>query len=57
MIVKLSANSDYGTSQDESSYREMETLELFRAIVDSLREAEVSSQDSETGENAEPVSQ
>lgn len=57
VIVKLSANSDYGTSQDESSYREMETLELFRAIVDSLREAEVGSQDSETGENAEPVSQ
>jgi CubicO group peptidase (beta-lactamase class C family) len=37
VIVKLSANSDYGTSQDESSYREMETIELFREIVDVLR--------------------
>ncbi len=32
VIVKLSANSDYGTSDDESSYREFETVELFRAI-------------------------
>jgi len=37
VIVKLSANSDYGISDDESSYREMETLELFRAIVDAIR--------------------
>ena len=34
VIVKLSANSDYGTSDDESSYREFETIELFRAIGD-----------------------
>lgn len=32
VIVKLSANSDYGVSNDESSYREIETIELFRAI-------------------------
>jgi len=31
-IVKLSANSDYATTPDESSWREVETLELFRAI-------------------------
>ncbi len=32
VIVKLSANSDYGTSTDPSSYREIETIEFFRAI-------------------------
>lgn len=32
VIVKLSANSDYGTSSDQSSYREIETIEFFRAI-------------------------
>ena len=36
VIVKLSANSDYGTSQDESAYRELETFELFRAISQSI---------------------
>lgn len=34
VIVKLSANSDYGSTPDESSYRELETIEMFRAIVD-----------------------
>ncbi len=34
VIVKLSANSDYGTTADESSYREFETLEFFRAVGD-----------------------
>lgn len=33
VIVKLSANSDYGSTPDESSYRELETIEMFRAIV------------------------
>jgi len=37
VIVKLSASSDYGTTDDESSYRETETIEMFRAIVDSIR--------------------
>lgn len=32
VIVKLSAYSDYGVSLDESSYREIETIEMFRAI-------------------------
>ena len=32
VIVKLSANSHYGTSDDGSSDREFETIELFRAI-------------------------
>jgi len=32
VIVKLSAFSDYGISLDESSYREIETIEFFRAI-------------------------
>lgn len=36
VIVKLSANSDYGVSNDESSYREIETIEFFRAINESL---------------------
>ncbi len=36
VIVKLSANSDYATSLDESAYREMETLEFFRTIVASI---------------------
>lgn len=34
VIVKLSANSDYGSTTDESSYREIETIEMFRAIID-----------------------
>ncbi|MEO0435623.1 MAG: serine hydrolase [Pseudomonadota bacterium] len=33
VIVKLSANSDYGMTQDESSYREEETLSLFRELL------------------------
>ena len=32
VIVKLSANPDYGRTNDESSYREFETLEFLRAI-------------------------
>jgi hypothetical protein len=32
VIVKLSANSGYGTSNDDSSWRELESFELFRAI-------------------------
>lgn len=36
VIVKLSANSDYGTSDDGSSDREFETIELFRAIGSKL---------------------
>lgn len=32
VIVKLSANSAYGTTPDESSSREFETIEFFRAI-------------------------
>lgn len=32
VIVKLSANSGYGLTPDDSSWREMESLELFRAI-------------------------
>lgn len=33
-IVKLSANRNYGATNDESSYREHETIALFRAICD-----------------------
>ncbi|MBO6544644.1 MAG: serine hydrolase [Alphaproteobacteria bacterium] len=36
VIVKLSANSDYATSLDESAYREMETIEFFRAVTAAL---------------------
>ena len=32
VIVKLSANPDYGLTNDESSFRELETFEYFRAI-------------------------
>ena len=32
VIVKLSANNSYGVTLDESSYREIETIEFFRAI-------------------------
>ena len=32
-IVKLSANPDYGLTNDETSYREFETIELLRAIA------------------------
>lgn len=36
VIVKLSANSSYGMTNDETSYREFETIELFRKIGESL---------------------
>ena len=35
-IVKLSASRNYGTTNDETSYREHETIALFRAIVDEM---------------------
>ncbi len=40
IIVKTSANSSYGTTRDESSYRELEHIEVFRAIAAHLRAAE-----------------
>ena len=42
VIVKLSAYSDYATKACESSYREFETIELFRAIGADLSAAEQS---------------
>lgn len=33
VIVKLSANSLYGTTPDDSSWRELETISLFRTIA------------------------
>ena len=33
VIVKLSANSDYGLTASEESYRELETIEMFRSIA------------------------
>jgi hypothetical protein len=36
VIVKLSAFSDYATSLDDSAYREIETIEFFRAIGEQL---------------------
>jgi CubicO group peptidase (beta-lactamase class C family) len=36
VIVKLSANSDYGVKEAQSSYRELETIEMFRAIGRSI---------------------
>lgn len=37
VIVKLSAYSDYATSLEESAYREIETIEFFRAIGASMK--------------------
>jgi CubicO group peptidase (beta-lactamase class C family) len=37
VIVKLSAYRNYGVSDDESSYREIETIEFFREIVNSIK--------------------
>ena len=39
VIVKLSANSAYGTTPDESTSRELETIEFFRAIGSQLETA------------------
>ena len=36
VIVKLSANSNYAATNEESSFRELETIEFFRAIRDQL---------------------
>lgn len=36
VIVKTSANSDYSVTDDEASYRELETIEIFHAIARSL---------------------
>ncbi len=36
VIVKTSANSEYGRTAEESSYRELETIEMFRAIGDAV---------------------
>ncbi len=35
VVVKLSANRMYGTSDDESTNRELETIALLRAVIDS----------------------
>ncbi|MDP3896773.1 MAG: serine hydrolase, partial [Mesorhizobium sp.] len=35
-IVKLSASRDYGTTNDETSYREFETIDMLRAIAASV---------------------
>lgn len=37
VIVKLSANSNYGMTLEEASYREIETVDFFRAIALTLR--------------------
>ena len=39
VIVKLSANSGYGLTDDDTSWREMESFELFRAIGQRVAEA------------------
>ncbi len=38
VIVKLSANSAYGVTNTEASYRELESIEFFREIGRSLGE-------------------
>ncbi len=38
IIVKTSANNNYGTTNDESSFREFETFQLLREIVKDVRE-------------------
>jgi CubicO group peptidase (beta-lactamase class C family) len=37
VIVKLSAFRNYGVTDDESDNREIETIELFRAIVNAIK--------------------
>jgi CubicO group peptidase (beta-lactamase class C family) len=37
VIVKLSANRNYGVSDEESCYREIETIEFFREIVNVIK--------------------
>ena len=37
VIVKLSANIEYGFTNEESSFRELETVEFFRAIGAQLK--------------------
>lgn len=39
VIVKLSANNTYGMTNEEESYRELETVDFFRAIASVLRES------------------
>jgi len=39
VVVKLSANNSYGMTPDESSYRENETIDFFRAIAQKLNES------------------
>jgi CubicO group peptidase (beta-lactamase class C family) len=36
VIVKLSANSEYGTTEDHSGDHEFDTIALFRAIGNAL---------------------
>lgn len=38
IIVKSSANNNYGTTNDERSFREKETVELLREIVKTVKE-------------------
>jgi hypothetical protein len=40
VVVKLSAFSDYAISLDDSAYRELETIEFFRAIGERIRRLE-----------------
>lgn len=40
VIVKTSANSDYGQTNDETSFREDETVALFEAIAGELADSE-----------------
>jgi hypothetical protein len=37
VIVKLSAFSNYGLDTSPSSYRELETLDLFQTLAEALR--------------------
>ena len=37
VIVKLSANSEFGVTDDQSSYRDQETISMFRAIAASTQ--------------------
>lgn len=40
VIVKLSANSEFGVTDDQSSYRDQETMSMFRAIAQHVIENE-----------------
>ncbi len=55
VIVKLSANSAYGTTNDEISWREIETMQFFRKITNSMSTDAIESAIGETNLESGPT--